>query len=153
MPHERNAVGSVFDLSPPSSFEGEVRGISLIATPSLQVSRVIVPTGKSNRLHRTDGDVVIYCVTGNVTVRVENEDCELAAEKLLYLPPHTLHELCAAEDSVLLIVGQTKAASDDLISRTEQQLRTSRTRDIVQVASEESFPASDPPSRSPITSP
>ena len=132
LPHAR--AGEVVDLKPLGPAIAQAKTSTLAKTDDLELIRLVMPAGKRLPTHRAPGEIVVQCLEGRVAFVAGSATTELAAGQMLYLDAGTLHSLSALEDASLLIT-----------MLLAHPVRHVRRLDSVQEASEESFPASDPP--------
>lgn len=107
--------------------------MTLAKTIDLELIRLVLPAGKEIPIHKAPGEITVQCLEGRVAFTAEGKTQELTAGQLLYLTAGEPHALKAIEDSSLLVtLLLTKSKPPEPF-------------DVVQEASEESFPASDAP--------
>ena len=108
------------------------RTTTLVKTDQLELIRLVLPGGKVIPIHKAPGAMTVQCLEGRVTFTAAGDSQVLTPGSLVYLKPGEPHAVTALEPSSLLLTLLPKPKAPELL-------------DVVQQASEESFPASDSP--------
>ena len=124
--------GEVVDVRPLGATLATTETKALVKTKTLEVIRLVVPAGKEIPTHKAKGEIIVQCVEGKIAFTAEGKTQELTSGQLLYLAAGEPHSLKGIEGSSLLVTILLKT-------------KPSQPFDVVQEASEKSFPASDAP--------
>ncbi|WP_010587227.1 cupin domain-containing protein [Schlesneria paludicola] len=133
MPVQRSTAGEVIQLTLGDNL-CDSKTTTLVRTNELELIRLVIPAGREIPTHASPHQITVQCLEGRILFSVDGIGTrEMTAGQLLYLADGEPHSLQAIEDSSLLL---TRVVS---VGRSKSRL------DVVQEASEESFPASDSP--------
>jgi quercetin dioxygenase-like cupin family protein len=127
----------LLDAGPLGDALGSCRTSVLRQYGNLRIVRLVLVKGRAIADHFAAGDASLICLEGKLAVTLKGLTHELRPGLLICFAAGESHAIKALEDSSALLTIATQEKSGYEI-------------DIVQEASEESFPASDPPARSPI---
>lgn len=129
--------GDVISLHPRGCKLADAQTETLIHENDLEIARVVMHSGEQHVVHTAAGPVVLQCIEGLVGVAVDGIGKKMQTGDFMYLRSGTRHSLYGICDSAVLFIGMQphRMPDDPHVAPI----------DPVDEASQESFPASDPP--------
>ena len=101
IPHAKS--GEVIDIRPLGTTFAQARTTTLVKTETLEIIRLVVPSGKEIPGHQAPGEITVQCLEGRVVFTAAGESKELSTGELLYLASKIPHSLRGIEDSSILL--------------------------------------------------
>jgi quercetin dioxygenase-like cupin family protein len=101
IPHAHS--GEVIDIRPLATTFAHARTTTLVKTETLEIIRLVVPSGKEIARHQAPGEITVQCLEGRVIFTAEGESRDLKAGQLLYLASEVPHSLRGIEDASVLL--------------------------------------------------
>jgi quercetin dioxygenase-like cupin family protein len=132
---------SAIDVRPLAASLSSAKTATLVDSREMKIVRLVLRAGAEVPTHTAPGELALMCLEGLLEFTAGGKTWEVPAGHLVHLGAGEPHALRAVEDSWALLT----------IVQPQGESRSSF--DVVQEASEESFPASDPPARTPIVGP
>ena len=101
IPHAKS--GEVIDIRPLGPQLRQARTTTLVKTKTLEIIRLVIPSGKDIPRHQAHGEITVQCLEGRVAFMVGKNRRDLEAGQLLYLSSEEPHSLRGIEDTSVLL--------------------------------------------------
>ena len=101
IPHAQS--GEVIDIRPLGAALAQARTTTLVKTKTLQIIRLVIPSGKDIPGHQAHGEITVQCLEGRIAFTAGNATRDLEAGQMFYLSSEEPHSLHGLEDSSVLL--------------------------------------------------
>ncbi|HBL42955.1 cupin domain-containing protein [Gimesia sp.] len=124
--------GEVLTVAPLGADLESTKTKILVKTDDLEIVRMIIKAGNSLPSHSAQGVLTVQCLEGHVRFKCMGNDHDLKAGQMIYLPHAETHSVECVESAALLLTIVPSQSKKPPMNTIDE-------------ASDESFPASDPP--------
>ena len=101
IPHAKS--GEVIDVRPLASALSQTRTTTLVKSKTLEIIRLVIPSGKDIPWHQAQGEITLQCLEGRIALMVGDTAHDLEAGQMLYLAEGTPHSLRGLEGASALL--------------------------------------------------
>jgi quercetin dioxygenase-like cupin family protein len=99
----RNKSGKVIEIRPAEANLAVSETATLLQTEDLELVRLTVPAGQDVPTHELQGEIVLQCLEGHVSIAAMGRVQELRPDQLLYYRANEPISVQGMEDAVLLV--------------------------------------------------
>ena len=97
--------GDVIDAWPLGSSLATTKTASPFKSEQVEVTRIVIPTGKEISEHEARGEMIVQCLEGRIAFTASGKTAELGAGQLIYLEAEEPHAVrCIEAASFLLTI-------------------------------------------------
>lgn len=103
-------AGRLVHVQPLTATDEKSRKITLSKTPQVKVIQLIVPAGQDVPTHEAQGDLIVHCLEGRVSLFARGNDYDLAKGHLLHLlidEPFSIRGIDDASVLLTLVAAKT----------------------------------------------
>ena len=83
--------------------DGESRVKTVLRADDLEVIRATFSAGETVDTHSAPGPILVQCLAGTVSFRLDGTSSEINSGDLFYIPPRKPHAITSVTDSALLL--------------------------------------------------
>ena len=95
--------GEVIELPCLDEVSEADRSVLLVKSSNVRITHVNVPAGQTIPTHEAEGEVVLYCLQGQLLLSALGETHEIKGRELLYLSINEPFSIEAIDNSALMI--------------------------------------------------
>ena len=95
--------GEVIDIRPLGPALAQSRTTTLVKTKTLELIRLVIPSGKEIAEHQAPGEITVQCLEGRVAFTTGGKTRNLDAGEMLFLSSKEPHSLRGLEDASVLL--------------------------------------------------
>ena len=111
--------GDIVDLRSLTTIQDTHQLTVLVKTQDVEIIQLIIPRGSKIPTYEAEGEIILHCVEGRISLAVLGEPHELRAGQLLYLALNEPFSIEALEHASLLvtIIAPKQGQEVELIGR------------------------------------
>lgn len=108
----KSSPGEVIQVLPVGSDLKAARCVSLVKSDKFEIFELVVPAGQTVPTHELQGEVVVHCLQGRVSITAFGTSCDLGPEQLLYYLPNEPLSIRGVENASLLVMVTRRSSGE-----------------------------------------